>query len=118
MVETDDEKQPKEASLGKRLVSESPKWPHHLVSGIWNYEHADQLNGHVNRNIRLAYSFIQMLDPFLQVLSVRKESDSKVTVFWTVTGCANYIDQAYTVDGKNREMHFWVVGDRHWQCNL
>lgn len=98
LIETDDEKKPDEKTLGKRLVSGKMSWPDQKVSGIWNYRSSDQLNGHINRNIRLIYALLELVDPFIEVVSTRQLSTGELKVFWQLTGCAHYINRAFTKD--------------------
>ena len=61
------------------------------VTGVWNEyaEPANQIDGHVNRNIRLMYSLLQMVDPFIEVVGYQDG-----LLYWRVQGCADEINSA------------------------
>ena len=65
LVETADKKSPPAWTLGGRLEDGN------TISGIYSEErtkNGDIINGHINRNIRLMYSMLEMVDPWIEIL--------------------------------------------------
>jgi hypothetical protein len=65
----------------------------------------------------LIYSFLEMVEPFIEIVSYRQQKDN-IHLFWRVSGCAGEVGKAYTRDEKGNESHFWIVGNRVWYCYL
>lgn len=74
IVETDGMKQPPEHLLGSRMVSNS--------KGLFKSVQPESINeingdydGHVNRNIRIAMSLIDMTQPHIEVVNITNIND-------------------------------------------
>lgn len=44
-------------------------------------------DGHINRNIRLAMSLIEISKPYIEVESITNINDYEIEVIWKVNGC-------------------------------
>ena len=110
LIETDDNKHPDVFYLGGRMVNNNTG----EVSGVWNEyaQPAYQLDGHINRNIRLMYSMLQMVDPFIEVVGMQDGN-----LYWRVQGCADEINSASFKSG-NQTLSFKPNYLSPWECFL
>lgn len=88
LVETDNHKSPPEWTLGGRRISKTGQ-----ISGIKTENNIPTQNGHINRNIRLTFSMLEMIDPWISILGYQTKDDV-MSVYWKVNGCATHINMA------------------------
>ena len=46
-----------------------------------------QYDGHINRNIRLALSFIELSKPYIEIVNFTEVNEHEVEITWKVNGC-------------------------------
>ena len=94
LVETADKKSPPAWTLGGRLEDGN------TISGIYSEErtkNGDIINGHINRNIRLMYSMLEMVDPWIEILGYQQKEVNEtqtIDLLWKINGCTTQIDLA------------------------
>lgn len=104
-------KKPPVLTLGGRYTTQQQQ-----ILGIWDSNRTThQLDGHVNRNIRMTFSLLQMVDPYIEVVGYNKRTKYTL-VYFRVTGCADSIDMVQTVNVNNETFVF--VKDKQWNCFL
>ena len=91
LVETADSKKPPESTLGGRFLKDG------VVMDVYDISTNSYTNGHVNRNIRLMHSMLEMIQPWIEVIGYKRleKTDkryAKLEIFWRVNGCAKNIN--------------------------
>jgi hypothetical protein len=51
------------------------------------YASNPEADGHINRNIRLALTILEMSKPYIEIVSYIEKADNKVEIKWRVNGC-------------------------------
>ena len=73
LVETADKKSPPVWTLGGRYESSSGN-----IFGIFDKKRSPNgeiIDGHINRNIRLIYSLLEMVDPWIEIIGYEQKTD-------------------------------------------
>ena len=73
LIETSDEKDPNEKTYGSREIISGANGDYQVTrSSIEDRSESNGYDGHINRNIRLAITMIDMAKPYIKVTSVEK----------------------------------------------
>jgi hypothetical protein len=86
LIETADQKKPPEWTLGGRYLHDQK------INGIYDQRSNSKTDGHINRNIRLMSSLLEMMDPSISVIGFSKVNNT-TSIFWKVLGCTESIDK-------------------------
>ena len=105
LIEADDSKNPRESTYGSREVADDGQV---LRSSIEDREQSHGFDGHMNRNIRLAMTMIDMSKPYVYVQGIEEiengGKDLHYLVSFTVNGCATINEVSYTLNSHDRQV--------------
>jgi len=58
------------------------------------------VDGHINRNIRIAMTIIEMSKPYIEVVSYVEKDDEKIEITWRVNGCFTLNEARFIVNDE------------------